>query len=187
MDHAEIGPVGASHFGATQGGSYFPLRRAALEARREARGDTVELTEPHMAAFRLLRERVLENTRLALGLPRNAVGQYPFARIPGDRVKVFLGRLISDQNLLAGKRRGTWLDGAIRKAIEESLIQGLQETLEILYELDELDLDIWRLVCSVIDAYYEKMMSVSPTKMHEELWQEVENTYGSAGGPNRPR
>ena len=179
MDHAEIGPVGASHFGTAQSGSYFPLRRAALAARREAGRDSVQLTEPHMAAFRLLRERVLENTRLALGLPRNAIGQYPFARIPGDRVQVFLGRLISDQNLLAGKRRGTWLGSAICKAIEESLVQGIEETLEILYELDELDLDIWRLVSSVIDAYYEKVVSISPKELHDLLWQDVEDTYGS--------
>ena len=174
MDHAEIGPVGASQFEAPQGGGYFPLRQAALEARVEHRQDTVELTEPHLAAFRLLRERVLENTRLALGLPRSAVGQYPFARIPGDRVQVFLGRLISDQNLMAGKRRGQWLDSAIQTAIEESLEQGIQETLEILYELDELDMDIWRLVCSVIDAYYEKVVSASPEELHRSLWAEVE-------------
>jgi len=174
MDQAEIGPVGASQFETPQGGGYFPLRRAALEARVAARRDTVELTEPHMAAFRLLRERVLENTRLTLGLPRSVVGQYPFARIPGDRVQVFLGRLISDQNLMAGKRRGQWLDAAIQSAIEESLEQGIQETLEILYELDELDMGIWRLVCSVIDAYYEKVVSATPEEMHESMWSEVE-------------
>ena len=174
MDQTEIGPVRASQFETPQGGGYFPLRRAALEARVEAGRDTVELTEPHMAAFRLLRERVLENTRLTLGLARSAVGQYPFARIPGDRVQVFLGRLISDQNLMAGKRRGQWLDTAVQSAIEESLEQGIQETLEILYELDELDMDIWRLVCSVIDAYYAKVAAASPEELHASLWREVE-------------
>ncbi|MHC4896785.1 MAG: hypothetical protein ACYTGW_06715 [Planctomycetota bacterium] len=173
MDHAEIGPVGPSHFETPHGSTYFPLP-AELEAEARIRRDSVELTEPHMAAFRLLRERVLENTRLTLGLPRSAVGQYPFACIPGDRVQVFLGRLISDQNLLAGKRRGDWLEPAIRDAIEDSLMQGIEETLEILYELDELDMDIWRLVCSVIDAYYEKMVAVSPADMREEMWHDID-------------
>ena len=173
MEHGEIGPVGASSFGTAESGGYFPLRHAALEARQQAGRDIVELTEPHMAALRLLRERVLENTRLALGLPRTAVGQYPFARIPGDRIKVFLGRLLSDQNLLASRRRGKWLDEAVREAIEDSLVQGVAETLEILYELEELDMPIWRVICSVIDAYYEKVASVSPEAMRERLWQDV--------------
>ena len=173
MVHGEISPVGASRLGNAPSEGYFPLRHAALEARQSARRDIVELTEPHMAALRLLRERVLENTRLSLGLPRTAVGQYPFARIPGDRVRVFLGRLLSDQNLLAAKRRGQWLSHAIRDCIEESLVQGVAETLEILYELDELDMQIWRLICSVIDSYYEKVASIEPAALRHKLWQEV--------------
>lgn len=176
MDHAEIGPVTASQFEAPHGGGYAPLRRAALEARVQGEQDTVELTAPRMAAFRLLRERVLESTRLALGFPGSVQGQYPFARIPHDQGRGFLGQLLSDQNLMAGKRRGEWSDEAIQAAIENSLEQGIQETLEILYDLGELEMGIWRLVCSVIDAYYEKVASVSPEELHRRLWREVENT-----------
>jgi hypothetical protein len=53
-------------------------------------------------------------------------------------------------------------------------MQGIEETLEILYELDELDMDIWRLVCSVIDASYEKMAAVSPADMREEMWHDID-------------
>ena len=53
----------------------------------------------------------------------------------------------------------------------------MAETLEILYELDELDANIWRLVSSVIDAYYEKVAQVSQQEikeMREQLWNELE-------------
>ena len=174
MKNGEIGPVPAtSGFAQAPSGGYFPLRKDALEARRSQHGDTVELTEPHRAALRLLRERVLENTRLELELPRDLHPHIQFARIPGEQPRVFLGRLLSDQNLLASKRRGEWLDSAVDAALEEGLLQGMNETLEILHDLDRLDSETWRLVCSVLDDFYRRVGQVSPEALKRRLWDEV--------------
>lgn len=174
MENAEIGRVGASNFRDPQSYGQAHLMRPIDADEEPVRGeDSVELTEPHKAALRLLRERVLENTRLALELPRRS-NRPIFARIPMDQIsedrpRRFLSRLISDQNLLASTRRGTWPTEKLEEALETGLVQGTAETAEILYELDELDIVVWRLIGSVVDEFYRKLRGVSPEEMRERL------------------
>jgi hypothetical protein len=117
--------------------------------------DQVELTAPHAASMGLLRERVLENTRQALGLERD--GRLDrFAVVPGGSVGDLAGRLLSEQNLLAGARRGEWPEVRVAHALEDGMTQGIEETMQILFELDALDEVTWGLVCGVLDAFHRK-------------------------------
>jgi hypothetical protein len=175
MEHGEIGRVGATHFGGHQGGHPgFGLAQAIdrVHDHRPTRRDIVDLTEPHKAALRLLRERILENTRLALDLPRRLAERFRFARIPAENPRAFLGRLLSDQNMMASHRRGSWPADRVDAALEDGLVQGAAETAEILFELDELDVDTWRLIGSVLDEYYNKLSGVTPEAIRAQLWRE---------------
>jgi hypothetical protein len=171
MEHGEIGRVGATHFGGHQAFGPAPGFPRAQE-HRPPRRDIIDLTEPHKAALRLLRERVLENTRLALDLPRRLAERFRFVQIPSQLPRVFFDRLISDQNMMASHRRGSWSAARVDAALEEGLVQGTAETAEILYELDELDVESWRLIGAVLDEYYRKLAGVSPEEIRARLWRE---------------
>jgi hypothetical protein len=47
-------------------------------------------------------------------------------------VPAFLGRLLSAQNQLAGRRAGTWSAERVRAAVGQGLQEGAAETLELL-------------------------------------------------------
>jgi hypothetical protein len=111
--------------------------------------DEVVLTGKRVVALRLLRERVLENTRLLLDLPRDPRG-IGFAEPTVAEPRHWAGRLVSDQNLLGGRRAQDWTAEQIRAALDEGLDQGLAETLEILHEVGDLDEETWDLVRGVM-------------------------------------
>lgn len=135
--------------------------------------DCVQLTRPHLAALRLLRERVLENTRLCLDLPPQGIHKQRFVQVPAHRPRAFLGRLISDQNLLSAPRRGHWPVAEVDAALHEGLVQGVAETLEILFELDELDAVAWRLLNGVIDEFYRKLHGLNPEVIRAKVWRDI--------------
>ncbi len=128
------------------------------EQPQRRRLDQVHLTEPRRATLRLLRERILENTRLALDLPDSLPGPQ-FITKEVDRADLFVSRLLSDQNLLASRRGVDWPPEKIRDALETGMTQGMVETLEILFELDELDETSWALICDIIHAFHRKLDS----------------------------
>ena len=175
MDNGEIGSVGASFSDPQSKGAAFARRPALPEAeRRTAPRDFVDLTRPHKAALALLRERVLENTRLQLELPRQGVDRHRFAHMPDARPAVYLSHLISDQNRLAGARRGSWETARVDEAVEAGLVQGMSETMEILYQLGELDEVVWRMVSSVLDEYFRKLFGVSPEEIRDAVWGDID-------------
>ena len=137
------------------------------------RQDVVELTEPHQAALRLLRERILENTRVALELTKRESEQFRFARIPASDRGVFLGQLISDQNTMASLRRREWLPARVDAALENGLVLGTSEATEILHELKALDVFTWRMICSVLDEYYSRIAGVLPDEIRQRMWEEM--------------
>ena len=155
VEPGEVQGVRPPVFGGQNTGGGPPV---SLPRRREARPnlDQVELTEPHKAVLRLLRQRVMENTRLLLGLPRNDSAP-TFARLDVNRAGLFVGRLLSDQNLLAARAQGALPPAAIRAALAEGMDHGVAETLQILYELEALDELSWRLVCDVIEEFQRKL------------------------------
>ena len=133
-------------------------RRRPRRTRRGARRlDGIELTEPRIATLRLLRHRVLEQTRKALRLPRSSSLHIEWSPGPADRAEVFVGRLLSDQNLLAGKRRGHWDSAQLDAALEEGMTNGLSETLDILEDIRELDEEAWDFVCGVMEEFQRKV------------------------------
>ena len=160
VDQSDIRPVEGGVFGGGHGGGEgAPARNPEPGARQLGRRlDQVHLTEPRLATLRLLRERILENTRLYLDLPRTPGGPR-FALGDPDRADLFVGRLLSDQNLLASRRGGAWPPQQIRSALLEGMIQGLAETLEILFELDELNQTSWNLVSDVLKVFHRKVES----------------------------
>ena len=160
VDQGDIRPVERGVFGGGHGGGDgAPFRGQEPAARQPARRlDQVHLTEPRLATLRLLRERILENTRLYLDLPRSPGGPR-FAQGDAERADLFAGRLLSDQNLLASRRGGAWPPERIRNALLEGMIQGLAETLEILFELDELNKASWNLVSDVLNVFHRKVES----------------------------
>lgn len=172
MEAPDIGRVVGSQSSTARSPSPGLLRREVRPERRQP-GDRVELTEPNRVALRLLRERVLGNTRTALELGPAKPERIQFARVPNQPPHVFLDRLLSDQNLLATQRRSEWPRERVEAALERGLVQGTAETTEILFELHGLDVDTWRLVSSVLDEFYRKVAGVDPETMRAELWDEV--------------
>ena len=159
----DIAPVGAAHFGSEGGPPQLVVPPVARkrERRPHAFRDQVALTDPRRATLRLLRQRVLENTRLCLALSRP--GELQFAAPERAPIDTWVGRLLSDQNMLASRRAGEWSPERVAEALEDGLDQGLMETLQILYELDELDTDAWQLVCDVQDEFHRKQAGLPPT------------------------
>ena len=157
MANDGIGPVGGTRFG---GGHGAPGYGGPTSGRPETTPhpplDEVALTAPRRAALSLLRERVLEATRVQLELPARHPG-IEFAAHPSDSVEVFVGRLLSGQNLLAAQRRDAWPEAAVASALENGLNDGLAETLEILDDVGELDVETWRLLCGVLEEFRRKV------------------------------
>lgn len=145
---------GGGH-GVPEGPGWAQGRRPGPEKKRL---DQVQFTEPRRATLQLLRERILENTRVALDLPDNYTGPRFITR-EVERAGLFVNRLLSDQNLLASRRGGDWSPEQIRDALETGMTLGMAETLEILFELDELDETSWALVCDILDAFHRKVES----------------------------
>lgn len=161
VEEGDIRAVQSTLFGGghsvPEGPRWAQGRRPGPEKRRL---DQAEFTAPRRATLRLLRERILENTRLALELRDNYTGPRFITR-EVERADLFVSRLLSDQNLLASRRGGDWSPARIRHALEQGMTQGMSETLEILHELDELDETSWALVCDILDAFHRKVDSAS--------------------------
>lgn len=154
----DIRPLEATRYvdpGPAGGQQAHPRIRAAAP-RSEPGQDQVAVTDPHRAALRLLRQRVLESTRLLLGLHRGP--SQSFAGGAPAQPEAFAGRLLSEQNLMASMRAGEWAPVRIAESLEEGREQGVAETLQILYELEELDAEVWRLVCGVQQAWHRKLV-----------------------------
>lgn len=156
-----IGPVARASFnGGGQGGTgpHGGAVPGEPEARKpRPRLDEVVLTEPGRAALSLLRQRILERTRRELELPRGAAPAF-VAPTSQHRADLFVGRLLSDQNMLASRRRETWPAERVDAALETAMTDGTEETLQVLHELGELDDASWGLVCSVLDEFHSKVM-----------------------------
>jgi hypothetical protein len=161
-DEGQIRAVGRSRPGGGHGASGAggsrqqepdvpPIRR---------RLDEVVLTGPHRATLHLLRQRILEHTRRELDLPRHGAAGVEFAASEATGAGAFVGRLLSDQNLLAAARRGTWPPARIDAALEHGMTDGLAETLEVLHDVGELDAATWQLVCAVLEELQRKVCSV---------------------------
>lgn len=94
--------------------------------------DRVTIHAAAAVASRLLRERVLANTRLRLELD-DTVAPPEFAEVfEGEPIAAFLGRLLSAQNLLAARRAGDWEERRVRRCLDQALHAGAEEALELL-------------------------------------------------------
>ncbi len=159
MSSEELGSIGQTHFDHRGGSAWTgPSLRSAADPEENRQGvdDEVQLSRPEELALQLLRERVLERSRRCLGLERP---QIAFLAAPLSPMESFVGRLISDQNLLASGRCGSWPIGRIKAAMEEGMTSGLEETLEILLELDELDAGSWGKISAALTEFQRKIQA----------------------------
>lgn len=94
--------------------------------------DRVTIHGTAAVASRLLRERVLANTRQRLELD-DTTAAHEFAEVfEGEPIAAFLGRLLSAQNLLAARRAGDWEERRVRRCLDQALHAGAEEALELL-------------------------------------------------------
>ena len=159
-----IGPVERLLFGRARRRGEEEEREAGSRFRRRRRGlDEVRLTPPVEVTLRLLRERILERTRQALSLPVDRRTLGAFVAAPGDGTEQIVGRLISEQNWLAGRRRAEWGEARVAAALQEGTTRGLEETIEILEDLGELDAQTWELIGAVTDEMHRKLFGSGGT------------------------
>lgn len=109
-------------------------RRAApadeVDAPPSRGADSVAVRSDFVAALRLLRERVLANTRDMLGVGSVAVPK--FAEVVGaETTAAFVSRLVSDQNQLAA-RGASAAPSAVRVVLNAAFEAGSTEAAELL-------------------------------------------------------
>ena len=96
----------------------------------------------------LLRERILAATRAALSVERFAA-PIRFADSVDAELGRFVGRIRSEQNLLAAANHENHDLSARQELLDGAVVDGLSEALDILFTVGELDEPTWRLVTSV--------------------------------------
>ncbi len=126
-------PVSASGGFAGRAAEQRSERKAAPPRTDSARAtDTVRVDGSIAIARRLLRERVLARTRLALQLGDSDVVPEFAEAIDAESVGAFLGRLMSAQNQLAARRVTGWAAARVRSCLDQVLRDGAEEALELL-------------------------------------------------------
>ncbi len=137
-------------------------KEPAAEARPERRRDRVDLSPAAGAVLQVLRERVLARTRELLGLPPNPGGP-GFAALAEDPTPaLFLGRLLSEQNLLAAVRAHHWSADRIRAVLSQALTLGAADALDVLQDVDRLDAEAWSAVEAVLVEFRRKVSAALP-------------------------
>ncbi len=132
-----------------------PRERAAERA-----VDRVSIHGAAVIAGRLLRERVLAQTRLSLALGEGGVGPEFAEVIEGEPVAAFLGRLLSAQNQLAARRAGVWPERRLRRRLDRALRAGAAETLELL-AADGRDAAGAAIVAEVLAEYARRLAALA--------------------------
>ncbi len=168
MASEHLRSIGSTGFDHTGGSAFTPQAgggrsTAEPEIAKKQEDDQVQLSCPQELTLRLLRERILEHSRVQLQLARP---QISFAVVPPTSnegsMERYVGRLISDQNLLAAVRRGDWPDAQIDAAIEDGMTTGLEETLQVLFELDQLTEESWGQIRGFLAEFHRKVESALP-------------------------
>lgn len=162
MASEELRSIGSTGFDHAGGSAFSPqsmgTRPQEVSEVPSRSGDQVELSQPHELTLRLLRERILEHTRTNLQLDKP---QISFVVDPSANMESFVGRVLSDQNLLAAGRRGQWPKVQIDAALEDGMTSGLEETLQVLFELDQLTDTSWAQIQGFLAEFHRKVASAS--------------------------
>ena len=108
--------------------------RSRREHGREGRDARDEITVhgPALIARRLLRERVLWQTRRHLGLGDGEFVPSFAEAVEAEPVGAFVGRLIGAQNQLAALCAGRMTPTDLRGHMDEALREGVEEVVELL-------------------------------------------------------
>lgn len=114
-------------------------------------------------ALRLLRERVLARTRRQLELDDSIAVPLFAELVEGEPVPEFLGRLLSAQNQLAGRRAGVWPGARIRQGLVLALHEGANETVELLTADGEHVVDAVAVVFEVLAEFGRRVAALGET------------------------
>ena len=120
--------------------------------------DEVSFRPIASVALRLLRERVLARTREVLQLDESIAVPVFAEYVEGEPVPQFLGRLLSAQNQLAGRRTGVWDAVHLRQELVKALKLGADETVELL-TADGLHVDEAVAVVFLVLAEFERRIA----------------------------
>jgi hypothetical protein len=146
----------------TPGGGPPPAARSRPREESPARGDEFAASDPRHGVLALLGQRILEATRRALELPDGPTrGEPRFAQAPAPSIEVWVGRLFSEQNLLASRGRPDWPLVRIHAAQERGFTDGFAETTEILEDVHGLDDAAWALLSAVLAEFHRKLANAA--------------------------
>jgi hypothetical protein len=102
---------------------------------------------------RLLRERVLAATRLALSVPEQPE-LHPFAEvIDGETAAMFVGRLVSAQNQIAALAAARVPAATLRLRLDTALRTGIEDTLSLLADNGRDETEAVAIVAEVFADY----------------------------------
>lgn len=162
MDEREIRPVESSRAAgrSPQRGPHARTEPARRDLPRSA-PDCVQLTSPQPAVLALLRERVLACTLRALGVAAEPRGEPRFALPPTPSLEVFVGRLFSEQNLLASRSRPHWSLERIHLAQERGFADGVAETRDILEDVHGNGEEARTLLTAVLAEFQRRLASAT--------------------------
>lgn len=131
-------------------------------AEPQRRCDRVDLSPAAEAVLQVLRERVLARTRELLALPPSSGGPGFAALEPDPTPALFLGRLLSEQNLLGSARAHSWAPERVRTAISQAITLGAADALDVLQDVDRLNADAWSAVEAVLLEFRRKVGAAMP-------------------------
>jgi hypothetical protein len=158
------GPVDAAGGFAGRAGGYVGARRspAPPATPSSVAGDDVVVAVIAVRARRLLRERVLAHTRVALALGEgDGDGQPSFAEAVDDEpVGEFLGRLLSAQNQLAARRAAALGASGTRACLDAALRDGATEAAELLAQDEASGGAGVAVVAAVVEEYARRLAAL---------------------------
>ncbi|HEB52109.1 MAG TPA: hypothetical protein ENI87_02515 [bacterium] len=130
---APVGPVGGfPQRNPRERPQRQPGGKAGSHAQPEPEGDEVSVHGAAQIARRLLRERVLAQTRRRLGLTPGEFVPAFAEQVDDEPIAAFLGRLIGAQNQLAALRHRELPQAELRRQLDAGLRDGIAEVLELL-------------------------------------------------------
>lgn len=155
------GPVGGLGGFAGRAPADTQRRSPSREDAPARAADRVSIHGSAAIASRLLRERVLAGTRRLLELEEGASGPEFAEVIEGEPIAMFLGRLLSAQNQLAGRRAAEWEERRLRRLLDLALHAGAIETLELLSADGRDDAAGVQIVTEVLAEYGRRLAALA--------------------------
>lgn len=159
----EIGPLRGPQFDVPTNRAEVPhsVQRRPAKRDRDPQVDKIEIHSASQIVLELIRERVLNWTRQELRVDASQGGvRFVVDSVP--TLEAYVSRLISEQNMIASRRRGEWPEAELDAAVERATERGMSEAIEILEELGRLDSAAFTLISDVLGELQRKVSASMP-------------------------